>query len=160
MSWEGEDEDGSGQPFHHICPGSGAQWLGYPLCVLQWTSKTTSTRAFCTISPLSPPSPLLHLPHENSLLLVFFSFLFCFVDIVDFFFPQMEHCLFKEQSVHLASRPLSWPWLGALPAVAPSPAPPAAATATGTDITTHVTHCCNTVVKTHQIPSFLPGFYL
>lgn len=72
----------------------------------------------------------------------------------------MEHCIFKELSVHLASRLLSWPWLGALPAVAPSPAPPAPATATGTDVTAHVTLRSNTVVKTHQIPSFLPGFYL
>lgn len=46
---------GSGQPFYHISPGHSAQQLGCPLSVLQWTSKTTSTIAFCTISLLSPP---------------------------------------------------------------------------------------------------------
>lgn len=72
-------------------PRGDVQQLGYPLSVLQWPSKTTSTRAFCTISllPLSlPPSLFLPFPRENFFLLVFFFFFLFFVLLLIFFFPN------------------------------------------------------------------------
>lgn len=76
-----------------------------------------------------------------------------------FFFPERSIVYLRtDSSPRFQSAVLA---LARSPAYcAPLPSPNSPPTATGTDVTTHVTHHCNAVVKTHQIPSFLPGFYL
>lgn len=106
---------------------------------------------------LSPPFSFFS-PFPMKTLFFVVGVLFVVVDF--FFFPKRSIVyLTTDSSPRFQTAVLALARSPAYCAPPPQPHQPPA-TATGTDVTAHVTHRCNTVVKTHQIPSFLPGFYL